>query len=416
MRNFSRVGFLSIVLIVTTLSALGLGCGGSSGGGGANTLSSIAVTPANPSITIASTKQFIATGTYSDGSTAVITTSVTWTSSNTAFATIGSKTGLATAVATGAATITATLGTTSGNTVLTVSGQSALNDVDLVFADGSNDLCGMKIDGTGKVILKAGATFDDYDYFTQMAFSADGNYIAYLTIGGTPQIRVMGNGLGDPTTLAPTITGLTGVSQPAFSPDGTKIAFIGSYFTTGAKGEFVSIMNADGTSARRVSPDYGTLNPGEASPSFSADGSLIVFTTNRIGAVQLATITLDGATMNRFDGGTLGSDPVPAYPTVDTVSDTIYYSSAQVSVLSNEENIYNISLTGTGKAGPLTNSSTYNLERPSVSNDGTKVVFTMVTGMATASIQILDLATSVVTTISNPIFSTYNDYPVFVRR
>ncbi len=82
------------------------------------TLSSISVTPANPSIVVGSTQQFTATGTYSDGSTKVITT-VTWASLNTAVASI-SSTGLATALSAGTATITATSGTVVGSTTLTV--------------------------------------------------------------------------------------------------------------------------------------------------------------------------------------------------------------------------------------------------------------------------------------------------------
>src|ERR1019366_781636 len=44
----------------------------------ASTLVSIAVTPAAPTIAAGTTKQFTATGTYSDASTAVITGSVSW--------------------------------------------------------------------------------------------------------------------------------------------------------------------------------------------------------------------------------------------------------------------------------------------------------------------------------------------------
>ena len=74
------------------------------------TLKSIAVTPASPSIVAGNTQQFTATGTYSDNSTKSITTSVTWKSSNTAFASIGGATGLATGLAAGTTEITATQG------------------------------------------------------------------------------------------------------------------------------------------------------------------------------------------------------------------------------------------------------------------------------------------------------------------
>lgn len=83
------------------------------------TLNSIAVTPANPSITAGATQQFTAAGTYSDGTFADITMQVTWNSSNSAVATVNSS-GLATGVAAGTSNITATSGSITGNTNLTV--------------------------------------------------------------------------------------------------------------------------------------------------------------------------------------------------------------------------------------------------------------------------------------------------------
>jgi hypothetical protein len=64
-------------------------------------------------------------GTYSDGSTQNLTTTVTWSASNTGIATISNATGskgLATAVSAGATTITAAAGGVSGTTTLTVTG------------------------------------------------------------------------------------------------------------------------------------------------------------------------------------------------------------------------------------------------------------------------------------------------------
>jgi hypothetical protein len=83
------------------------------------TLTSIAVTPANPAIAAGGTQQFTATGTYSDNSTQNLTTQASWSSSKTTVSTINSS-GLASGVAGGSAIITATLGTISGSTTLTV--------------------------------------------------------------------------------------------------------------------------------------------------------------------------------------------------------------------------------------------------------------------------------------------------------
>ena len=83
------------------------------------TLSSISVTPQSQTLVAGTQQQYTATATYSDGSFADVTTSVTWASSNTGVATI-STSGLATAVATGTTTISATLGTVNGTATLTV--------------------------------------------------------------------------------------------------------------------------------------------------------------------------------------------------------------------------------------------------------------------------------------------------------
>lgn len=86
------------------------------------TLVSIAVTPAAGSVTAGATQQYTATGTYDDASTSVITSTVTWDSSDDTHATIsvgGLVTGVAESTA-GEVTITATLGAIEGTTTLTV--------------------------------------------------------------------------------------------------------------------------------------------------------------------------------------------------------------------------------------------------------------------------------------------------------
>lgn len=86
-------------------------------------LVSMEVTPKNQSIAPGATKQFTATGKYSDNTTKNLTADAAWRSSNTAFATIsntaGTK-GLATALTTGRTTIEATWGGKSDNTYLNV--------------------------------------------------------------------------------------------------------------------------------------------------------------------------------------------------------------------------------------------------------------------------------------------------------
>jgi hypothetical protein len=85
----------------------------------AATLTSIAVTPVNPTNLVGATQQFTATGTYSDGSKQNLTSQAAWTSSKIAVATIGIS-GLATGVSVGSTSISAILGGVTGSTLLTV--------------------------------------------------------------------------------------------------------------------------------------------------------------------------------------------------------------------------------------------------------------------------------------------------------
>jgi hypothetical protein len=86
-------------------------------------LTSIAITPANPSVAAGSTQQFTATGTFNTGETYNLTPSVTWSSTSSKVATISNAAGmqgLASALAAGTSTIKATSGKIVGSTLLTV--------------------------------------------------------------------------------------------------------------------------------------------------------------------------------------------------------------------------------------------------------------------------------------------------------
>jgi uncharacterized protein YjdB len=80
---------------------------------GTGTLVSLAITPATATVTLGSTQQFVATGSFSDGTTQDITLTTHWSSSSASVATIAnapSVAGLATAHGSGTATIGANSG------------------------------------------------------------------------------------------------------------------------------------------------------------------------------------------------------------------------------------------------------------------------------------------------------------------
>jgi len=87
------------------------------------TLVSLAITPANSTVSNGSTQQFTATGTFSDSTTQDITINVHWSSSHASVATIAnapSTAGLATTVGVGSTTIGANSGGVTNSTSLTV--------------------------------------------------------------------------------------------------------------------------------------------------------------------------------------------------------------------------------------------------------------------------------------------------------
>jgi hypothetical protein len=122
----------------------------------ATTLSSIAITPINTSIVIGSSQQFSATGTYADGSSGDVTTTVTWTSSDTNVATIV-QTGKASGLTAGVTTIAAAQGTKTASTTLTVTAPVVTAGINLGTAASFAVLAGTSItNNSGGITLVTG--------------------------------------------------------------------------------------------------------------------------------------------------------------------------------------------------------------------------------------------------------------------
>jgi hypothetical protein len=89
------------------------------GGGGGQTLTSIAISPSNPLLQGPGTVQLTAIGKYSDGSTSDVSGSSSWASTNPAVASVDG-TGTVTAASYGSTTVSASVGSVTGSTLLTV--------------------------------------------------------------------------------------------------------------------------------------------------------------------------------------------------------------------------------------------------------------------------------------------------------
>jgi hypothetical protein len=111
--------FKQLVQVLPVLSILGLsGCISSAVSN--LFITGVKLTPANPTIAVTATQQFVLTATYLDGQTSNVTTSdSTYASDNKAVATVNGS-GLATAVAIGTANISASYHGNNTKTLLTV--------------------------------------------------------------------------------------------------------------------------------------------------------------------------------------------------------------------------------------------------------------------------------------------------------
>jgi CxxC motif-containing protein (DUF1111 family) len=91
----------------------------------------------------------------------------------------------------------------------------------------------------------------------------------------------------------------TGHSFPAFSPDGSKIAF-------SANGG-IWVVNNDGTNPNLISFE------GDSTPAWSPDGTKIAFSSTRTGVPQIFTMTPIGTEVTNLSNDPNGNDRMPTY-------------------------------------------------------------------------------------------------------
>ena len=225
------------------------------------TLISIAVTPAGPTITIGTTVQLTATGTFSDGTPQDLTHSVSWTSADTGFATIDSK-GLVTGTGQGSPTITATATPpgVSGATTVTVVPPSA--EFAYVTNDTDNTVRVFKIDSsTGALTEISGSPF-----------SNPGSGAASVTADPSSKFLYTAN-QGDGTVTAyaitPSVGGLSLISPNVFSGNGA----FGTAVDPSGKFAYVGNLGDNTISGYSIDPTTGILTAVPGSPFSSLPGT-----------------------------------------------------------------------------------------------------------------------------------------------
>ncbi len=315
MKGFKMKTYLVLTLLLGVF--LLSGCGGGSGSvdqsaGAADTndagatLTAIAVTPAAQSIPIGVTKQFTATGTYSDGTASDITALVTWDSATPDQATVNTNTGLATGLAAGSSVITATSGTHSGLTTLTITSAT----LDSIVVTPAND--SIPVDLTRQ--FAATATYSDgfvEDITAAVTWKSADTLIATLNTSGlatgisagSSVITATAGTQSAETTL--TVTAAT-LSSIAITPiDPTVANGLNQKFT--ATGTYSDNSRLNITAAVTwASADtlIATLNNNGLATGIAAGSSLITATLGSTSADSL--LTVNAALINNPLAPTLG--------------------------------------------------------------------------------------------------------------
>lgn len=163
------------------------------------TLSSIAVSPQGPSLQIGATLPLIVTATYSDNTTAVVTSTSTFASASTSNVTVAANSGILTGVAAGTSVITANFGGKSATTTATV-GAATLSSIAVTPATAS-------IAVGAKQQFTATATFSD---------NSTGNVTASVlwTSSNTAVATVLNTGIATGlSTGTSTITATSGLKS-----------------------------------------------------------------------------------------------------------------------------------------------------------------------------------------------------------
>ncbi len=299
----------TVATITTGGSATGVGIGtatitgtsGSISGSaalnvGQPVLVSIAITPANASFALGTTQQFLATGTYSDGSTLDLTNSAAWSTANGAIATVNGQ-GLASSVGIGNNTVTATSGLISGSTTLAVT-PAALVSIAVTPAISTIPL------GTPQPFTATGTYTDGstQNITGTVQWSSDSPSVATIskTTGSQGVASSVGQGIANISATSGTLSGTTSLTVTSASLVSLYITPATPLLALGTTQQFAAIgIYTDGSTQNLTSaatwssdtPSTATIDNTGLATSIGVGTATISATVGNLSGSTILTVT-----------------------------------------------------------------------------------------------------------------------------
>jgi uncharacterized protein YjdB len=271
------------------------------------TITSIVVTPANPTIDVGTQQQFTATGNFSDGTAQDISNIVAWSSSVSNIAVITTSSGLATGKNQGTSTITATFASVSGNTTLTVSLANlvsvAIKPVNPTIAQSTSlslAVTGTFTDGSTRTLT---AQVSSWTSSAPAVATMSGNRANGLSPGQTTITANIGSVSGSTTLI---VTNATLVSL-AVAPSGAslqpaaKLTFtaVGTFSDASTQDLSSQVVWASSNTAAATVNNLGTVT-GLAAGTANVSATMLTKTGSAPLTVTSATLTSIAITGNPF--------------------------------------------------------------------------------------------------------------------
>jgi trimeric autotransporter adhesin len=310
----------------------------------AATLVSIAVTPANTSIALGTTRQFTATGTYSDGTTQNLTTSVTWNSSSTGVAAISNaagSNGLATPVAAGSTTIRATSGSISGSTTLTITAATlvsiAVTPANTSIALGTSrqfTATGTYSDGTTQNLTTSVTWNSSSTGVAAISNAAGSNGLASPVAAGSTTIRATSGSISGSTTLTITAATLASISVSPLSPSiasGTTRQFTATGTYSDSSTQNLTAAATWSSSNTVVATISNAAGSNGLATSVAAGSATIRAALGSVSGATALTVTGGGSVTLTWDAPTTREDGSPLNATTDLSMYKIYYGTSSKS-------------------------------------------------------------------------------------